>query len=405
MKDYTRFLSGRADAFESSEVREILKLLEKPGIISLAGGLPDPSLFPKEELAEIARQVILEKGAEVLQYAPTRGVKPFLDAVKRFMERHGVRVYEYDSIIATVGSQEALFLVASSIIEPGDTVIVEKPTYLAAIQVLKGLGARFEGVGIDEDGMRTDELESLLRRLRSEGRRVKLVYLVPTCQNPAGTTMSEERRKHLLELASQYDFLVVEDDPYGLIRFEERSVTPLKTLDREGRVIYLGSLSKVLSPGLRLGWAAGPEELIAVMEKLKQAINLHTSTLSQYIAARALDAGIVEKRLPLIRETYRRKRDVMLEALEEYFPRSARWTRPIGGLFIFVWLPERIDTKALLPKAIERGVAYVPGSAFYIDGGGRNTLRLNYSYPSVEEIREGVRRLGELLREELGESQ
>ncbi len=402
MKDYKRFLARSVERFESSEVREILKLLERPGVISLAGGLPDPSLFPKEELAEIARQVILERGGEVLQYAPSRGVRPFLDAVKRFMERHGIRVYEYDAMLATVGSQEALYLVASSIVEPGDIVIVEKPTYLAAIQVLKGIGARFVGVGIDDEGMKTDELEEVLRRLRSEGNRVKLAYLVPTCQNPAGTTMSDERRKHLLELASEYDFLVIEDDPYGLIRFEERSITPLKTLDREGRVIYLGSLSKILSPGLRLGWAVGPEEIIVVMEKLKQAINLHTSTISQYIAARALDAGIVEKRLPLIRETYRRKRDVMLEALEEYFPGDARWTKPIGGLFVFVWLPESIDTKALLPRAIERGVAYVPGSAFYVDGGGRNTMRLNYSYPSVEEIREGVKRLGELLREELG---
>nr|WP_244403844.1 PLP-dependent aminotransferase family protein [Pyrolobus fumarii] len=396
-----KFLSKDVEKLEASDVREILKLLEKPGVISFAGGLPDPSTFPREELAEIARSVILEKGKAALQYAPSRGVREFIDAVKRFMERHGVYIRGEDAIIATVGSQEALYMLSEVLIDPGDVVIVEKPTYLAAVQVFRKRGARFEPIELDEDGMRVDLLEERLKRLASEGKRVKLVYLVPTCQNPTGVTMSYERRKYLLELASRYDFLVIEDDPYGLITFEERSVQPLKTLDREGRVVYLGSLSKVLAPGLRLGWAAGPEEIISVIEKLKQHVNLHASTLTQYIAAKALDGGIVERNLARVRELYRMKRDVMLEALEEYFPRGSRWTRPIGGLFIFVWLPEGVDTRALLPKAIERGVAYVPGSAFYVDGSGVNTMRLNYSYPSVEEIREGIKRLGRLLREEL----
>ncbi len=397
-----RFFSREVSKLRSSEIREILKLLEKHDVISLAGGLPDPTTFPREEIAEIARNVILEKGSVVLQYAPSLGVREFLDAVRRFMERHGVRVGSEDEILATVGSQEALYLLAESLVDPGDLVIVERPTYLAAVQVFTKRGARFLTVDLDDEGMRTDMLEEKLKRLAAEGVKPKVAYLVPTCQNPTGVTMSLERRKHLLELASKYDFLVIEDDPYGLIRFEEGDVTPLKTLDREGRVVYLGSMSKILSPGLRLGWAAGPAEIINVMERVKQHVNLHTSTLSQYIAARVLDAGIVEKNLPRIREVYRRKRDAMLEALEEFFPRDARWTRPIGGLFIFVWLPEGIDTRALLPKAVERGVAYVPGSEFYVDGGGENTMRLNYSYPSIEQIREGVRRLGELLREELG---
>ncbi len=401
MVDYTRFFSREVGKLRSSEIREILKLLEKRDVISLAGGLPDPSTFPREEIAEIARNVILEKGSVVLQYAPSLGVREFLDAVKRFMERHGVRVREEDEILATVGSQEALYLLAESLVDPGDLVIVERPTYLAAVQVFTKRGARFLTVDLDDEGMRTDVLEEKLKRLAAEGVKPKVAYLVPTCQNPTGVTMSLERRKHLLELASRYDFLVIEDDPYGLIRFEEGEVTPLKTLDGEGRVVYLGSMSKILSPGLRLGWAAGPAEVINVMERIKQHVNLHTSTLSQYIAARVLDAGIVERNLPRIREVYRRKRDAMLEALEEYFPRDAKWTRPIGGLFIFVWLPEGIDTRALLPKAVERGVAYVPGSEFYVDGGGENTMRLNYSYPSIDQIREGVRRLGELLREEL----
>ncbi len=401
MVDYTRFFSSEVGKLKSSEIREILKLLEKSDVISLAGGLPDPSTFPREEIAEIARTLILEKGAAVLQYAPSLGVRDFLEAVKRFMERHGIRVSDGDEILATVGSQEALYLLAEALVDPGDVVIVERPTYLAAVQVFTKRGARFLTVDLDEEGMKTDMLEEKLKKLEAEGIRPKIAYLVPTCQNPTGVTMSLDRRKHLLELASRYDFLVVEDDPYGLIRFEGGDVKPLKRLDDEGRVVYLGSVSKILSPGLRLGWAAGPRDIIMVMERIKQHVNLHTSTLSQYIAARVLDAGIVERNLPRIREIYKRKRDAMLEALEEYFPRDARWTRPIGGLFIFVWLPESIDTRRLLPKAIERGVAYVPGSEFYVDGGGANTMRLNYSYPSVDEIREGVRRLGELIKEEL----
>ena len=402
MPDYSRFMSKRVEGLEASEIREILKLLERPNIISLAGGLPDPATFPVSEIAEIARRVIEERGASVLQYAPSRGVSDFIEAIRLFSERFGLGVRRDDAILATVGSQEALYLAAEVMLDPGDYVIVENPTYLTAVKVFKYRGVRFLPVPLDDNGMRTEVLEDQLRRLKSEGGRVKLAYLVPTFQNPTGVVMSNERRKHLLELAEEYDFLVLEDDPYGLIRFEEIDVKTLKALDRGGRVLYMSSFSKILSPGLRLGWIAGPEEVIAYLEKAKQHVNLHTSTLSQYIAAEAIRAGIVERNLPKLRELYKRKRDAMLEALEEYFPREARWTRPRGGFFVFVYLPQDIDTSMLLRDAVERGVAYVPGASFYVDGSGRNTMRLNYSYPSIEAIREGVRKLGELLRERLG---
>ena len=402
MLDYSRLFSSRLSGLEASEIREILKVIEKPGIISLAGGLPDPRTFPTSEIAEIARRVVEERGASALQYAPSRGVSEFIEAVRVFASRHGVGLRSHDSILATVGSQEALYLLAEVLLDPGDYVIVENPTYLTAVKVFRYRGVRFLPVPLDEEGARIDLLEEMLRRVKAEGGRVKMAYMVPTFQNPTGVVMSNERRKHLVELAEEYGFLVVEDDPYGLIRFEDVDVKPIKSFDSSGVVAYVSSFSKILSPGLRLGWVAAPEEVIAAMEKAKQHVNLHTSTLSQYIAAEAIRAEVIERNLPRMRSLYRRKRDAMLEALEEHFPREARWTRPSGGFFIFVWLPEGVDTRSLLPRAVERGVAYVPGSSFYVDGGGANTLRLNYSYPSVEEIREGVRRLGALLREALG---
>ncbi len=395
--DYSRFISSKAASIRASEIRELLKLTQKRRIISLAGGLPDPRLFPREEIAEAARQVALELGEKALQYSPSRGVPEFIDAVKRFLQRHGVAVRGWDDVIATVGSQEALYLVAKTLIDPGDYVVVEAPSYLGALNAFRHYDARFLTVPLDENGMVTDELERVLRRARAEGLRVKLVYTVPTCHNPAGSTMPDDRRKHLLELAEEYDLLVVEDDPYSFITFEEMRYTPLKTLDRSGRVIYTSTVSKIMAPGLRIGWILAHDELISRFELVRQAVDLHAPTLNQYVVARLLDSGAVERRFDALRSVYREKRDAMLEALEEHMPEGSRWTRPIGGLFVWVWLPEDINARKLLERAIERGVAFVPGDAFYATGGGHNTMRLNFSYPSVDEIREGVRRIGEAI--------
>ncbi len=397
-----RFLAERARGMRASEIRELLKLTEGRDIISLAGGLPDPQTFPREELAEIARRVILERGDQALQYSPTLGVTEFRRVLKEFLSDHGVAVSSSDDVIVTTGSQEALYLIAKVFVDPGDVVFVEAPTYLAALNAFRHYGAHFKSAPLDDEGMRTDVLEERIREAKREGRRLKLIYTIPTSQNPSGVTMSLERRKHLLELAEEYDLLIVEDDPYSFFTFEPVEAEPLKTLDKSGRVIYLGTLSKILSPGLRIGWALAESWVVTALELAKQSVDLHSSTLSQFIAAEAMRKGLVDKTVEKARTIYKEKRDVMLESLEEYFPSSCRWTRPVGGLFIFAYLPEGLDTKAMLPEAIERGVAYVPGASFFAEGGGENTMRLNFSYPSKEQIREGIRRLGLLIREKVG---
>ncbi|MET1128118.1 MAG: PLP-dependent aminotransferase family protein [Thermoproteota archaeon] len=399
--EYERYISSYARSVKASEIRELLKVVEKGQVISLAGGLPDPATFPREEIAEIASYVIRELGDKALQYSPTKGVAPFLEAVREFSVRHGVKVAEDDDIIATVGSQQSLYLLALALLDPGDFVVAEEPTYLGMIQAFKARGAGFVTVPLDEQGMQTHAAEERIKRAISEGKRVKLIYTVPTCHNPAGTTMPEDRRRHLLELASRYDLLVIEDDPYSFVTFEGERPPSLKTLDSEGRVIYISSLSKILSPGLRLGWIIAPSQLVRRVELVKQAVDLHTPTLTQYIASEAIKRGVIDRNIPKIREVYRAKRDAMLQSLEENLAEYARWTKPVGGLFVWLWFNESINSRKLLDIAIRRGVAFVPGSAFYPLGGGENTARLNYSYPAPEQIREGIRRLAEAVREYL----
>ena len=401
MVNYARFFSSLSASMKASDIRELLKIVERGDVISLAGGLPDPSTFPKQEIAAIARDVVEQFGEKALQYSPTRGVNYFLEALRGFAERHGIRVSSEDGLMATVGSQQALYLIGQALLDPGDIVVTEEPAYLGAIQAFKTVGARFLTVPIDENGLRTDALEEVLRKTHMEGlgARLKIIYTVATCNNPAGTTLPRERRKHLLELAERYDLLVVEDDPYRFITFEPIEVEPIKTLDTYGRTIYMSSFSKILAPGLRLGWLAGPEPVVNKLELVKQAIDLHTPSLSQYIAAEAIRRGVIDSHIPLIRRVYREKRDVMLGALSDYMPEGVRWTKPIGGMFVWTWFPEKVNSRRLLRKAIEKGVVFVPGDAFYPNGGGENTARLNFSYPSPSELREGVRRLAEALRE------
>ena len=403
MVDYARFYSSLASSLRASDIRELLKLVEKGDVISLAGGLPDPRTFPRDAIGEIAEYVVKEYGEKALQYSPTRGVSYFLNAVRGFAEKHGIGIRDDDGIIATVGSQQGLYLVGQAFLNPGDIVVTEEPAYLGAIQAFRVTGARFLTVPIDENGLRTDVMEEKLRSMNSEERRrLKIVYTVATCNNPSGTTLPPERRKHLLELAEEFDLLVVEDDPYRFIAFEEEAIAPtIKSLDRYGRVMYMSSFSKILAPGLRLGWLAGPEPLVNKLELVKQNIDLHTPSLTQFIAAEAINRGIIDEHLPKIKSLYRAKRDAMLEALEEYMPEGTRWTKPIGGFFVWTWFPEGVNARQLLRRAIEKGVAFVPGDAFYPNGGGENTGRLNFSYPDAETIKEGVRRLAEALLEEL----
>lgn len=396
---YERLLADRADLFRASEVRELLKLTEGRKIISLAGGLPDPRVFPRKELAQIAAEVIEERGDKALQYSPTAGVTEFREELLKFLERKGVKVRSDDRLIVTTGSQQALDLIARTFIQKDDEIIVELPTYLAALNAFRLSKPGITGIPIDENGMRTDMLEEEVKRLKWLGRKIKFIYTIPVAHNPAGVTMSIERKKELLEIASKYDLVIIEDDPYSYFVYDDNvDITPLKTLDKEGRVIYLSTFSKTLAPGLRIGWVLGNEYVIDVLERAKQTADLHTSTLTQYIAMEAIRRGVVDRTIEKAKMLYRVKRDAMLEALDTYICKEAWWPKPVGGLFVMVFLPSYdIDTKKMLPEAIDAGVAYVPGASFFANGMGWNTMRLNFSYPSPEEIKEGIRILAQLI--------
>ncbi|MCE4601413.1 MAG: PLP-dependent aminotransferase family protein [Desulfurococcales archaeon] len=402
MDGYRRFTSKRASLFKASEIRELLKLTEGKNVISLAGGLPDPSVFDAR-LADLTRELLVKERERVLQYSPTSGVTAFREVLKDFAREKRVKVADDDEVVVTTGSQEALFLLARILVDPGDIVIVEEPTYLAAVNVFKEHGAVFEAVPLDSEGMQTDILEEKLKTLKKEGKKPKLVYLVPTSQNPSGSTMSQERRKHVVELAEEYDLLVIEDDPYSFFTFEPINVDYLKTLDNSGRVIYISSFSKILAPGLRIGWILGPRDLMAYVELAKQGVDLHSSTLSQYIIMEAIKRGIVDDTIERARSIYKAKRDAMMDALDEYMTGLAEWTRPVGGFFTMVYVKGEIDMKSLMVEAVEKyRVAYVPGESFFPVSKKKNTMRLNYSFPSIEEIKEGVKRVASLVKDKLG---
>jgi len=386
----------------ASAIRELLKLTEHPEIISFAGGLPAPEVFPLERLAEAARLVLEEQGHAALQYSITEGYLPLRELVVRHMAGFGIKVTP-GHVLITSGAQQALDLIGKLLINPGDVVLTEEPTFLGALQAFTAYEARYVTVGIDDDGMRVDQLEEALRV------GPKFLYVVPNFQNPSGTTLSLERRKRLVELASRYGAPIVEDDPYGQLRYEGQYLPPLVELDAEyhgcahgersfrGGVLYLGSFSKVLAPGLRLGFVVAPEEVIAKLVQLKQGTDLHTSTFTQRVAYEAARGGFIDQHLIGVREVYRERRDAMLRALERHFPPGVRWTKPQGGLFLWVTLPPGLDSAVLLEEALERKVAFVPGAPFFPLGGGAETFRLNFSYCSPDRIEEGVRRLGEVL--------
>jgi len=399
LRDLSGKFSAATRALRPSEVREILALTENRKVLSLAGGLPGPEVFPKEDLARIASRVVEELGDSALQYSPTLGVMPFREAVADFVRSKGVKVLSDDRVAVTTGSQEAVYLLAMTLINPKDAIIVESPTYLAALNVFRYYGAEFVSVPLDENGMKTELLEDKIKEAKSKGLNVKLVYTVATCHNPTGVIMPDDRRKELLEVASKYDLLVIEDDPYSFFVFDEVPFTPLKTLDSEGRVIYLGTFSKILAPGLRLGYMVADRQITRMVELAKQMVDLHSSTLSQYIALYALKEGVVERTIQKARVVYREKRDIMVESLEKYMPEGSHWFKPRGGLFAFIYLPDGVDTSDMLPMAIERGVAYVPGRSFFSDGSGVNAMRINFSYLPPDKLREGIRLIAETAKD------
>jgi len=383
-------------------LRELLKLTERPEIISFAGGLPDPETFPRKILAELAADEILNNYEKSLQYTTTEGKRPLRAALTRWFSEDGLH-YDMDQVIITSASQQGLDLVAKTFIDPGDAVFVSLPTYLGAIQAFRALEAELVGIPLLEDGMDLDFLEGAIARARRQGHRPKFVYVVPDFQNPSGITWSLEKRKRLLEIVSREGLLVIEDMPYRKLRFSGEPVPPLAALDEEGRVVVLFTFSKVLAAGLRLGALAGPRELVEKVVTMKQATDLCTSSLIQCIAARFMLEHDLSAHVRRLCEHYRLKRDAMLQALERYMPEveGISWTRPEGGLFLWLRLPEQVDTERMLPRALEHKVAYVIGAPFFVDGSGRNTLRLSFSKASLQEIEEGIRRLGKVVEEEL----
>jgi 2-aminoadipate transaminase len=385
----------------SSAMRDLMAITARPEVISLAGGLPDTSTFPPGSFAAQMTRIAQESAAEALQYGPTEGFEETKDCILEVMGAEGM-LPDPEDLIVTTGGQQAIDLVTKTLVDPGDPVICEAPTYPGAVPVFCSYQADVIQVECDEDGMRVDELESVLERLTGEGRRPKFIYSVPSFQNPAGVTLSIERRRRLVELARAHEVLIAEDNPYGLLRYEGEPLPPLYQLEGGDYVIYLGTLSKILSPGIRLGWAVAPPP---VMEKIvlgKQASDLCTSTLTQYFVREYFAEGRWREYVESLVGLYRSRRDAMLEALGRHFPPQAEWTHPGGGLFIWATLPDYIDTADLLAKALRRNVAFVPGQSAYVDGRGASSMRLNFSASSEEEIDEGVRRIGEVIWEQVG---
>jgi len=397
-----RFFSKRAAGAKRSAIRELLKLTEKPEIISFAGGLPDPETFPREELAQIAADELRNHYENVLQYGASEGSLTLRKAFASWIKGHGLNV-GIDEMLVTTASQQGLDLIGKAFIDEGDVVFCSLPTYLGAIQAFRLFQADLVGVPLEEDGMNLDVLEEKIKQARAAGKRIKGLYVIPDFQNPSGITMSLAKRKRLLEIAHREDFLIFEDDPYGQLRFAGERLPSLKSMDTDGRVILLFTLSKILSAGLRLAILIADEKLMDVFVRMKQESDLCTSKLTQHLAARFFLDFDMDAHLDLLRRRYRAKRDAMLAALDRYMPaeEGISWTRPEGGLFLWVRLPEWIDTEEMFPRALERKVAYVIGSAFYVDGSGRNEMRLCYSVVDEEKIYEGIKRLAAVVREEL----
>ncbi|MET0305883.1 MAG: PLP-dependent aminotransferase family protein [Solirubrobacterales bacterium] len=401
LERYAGLFAARTGVMRSSAMRDLMAVTARPEVISLAGGLPDTSTFPAGTFAAQMTRIAQESTAEALQYGPTEGFAETVDCIIEVMGAEGM-LPDPDDVIVTTGGQQAIDLICKTLVDPGDVVVCEAPTYPGAVPVFCSYQAETIQIDCDEDGMKIDELEAVLARLDGEGRRPKFVYSVPSFQNPAGVTMSLERRRRLVELVRQRELLVVEDNPYGLLRFGGEPLPPLYQLDGGDFVIYVGTFSKILSPGIRLGWAVAPPP---VMEKIvlgKQASDLCTSTLTQYFVREYFGEGRWREYVESLVEIYRGRRDTMVAALRDHFPAEATWTEPEGGLFIWATLPEYIDTSDLLAKALREDVAFVPGQAAYVDESrGRSSMRLNFSGVGDEEIREGVRRIGKAIAEQV----
>jgi len=396
----------RTQKMGSSAIRELLKFTEQADVISFAGGMPAPDVFPTEEFREACNVVLKDFGAQALQYGTTEGYRPLRELITRHSARYGIIVTP-DNVLITSGSQQALDLLGKILINPGDRILVESPTYLGALQAWSAYGAEYVTVPMDENGMVTDALEEALRS------GPKFIYVLPNFQNPTGMTLSFDRRQKLIELADRYGVPIVEDDPYGQLRYEGEHLPSVVMLDGQyrdeggasyqGNVIYLSTFSKILSPGIRLAWVVAPPEVIRKLVQAKQGADLHTSSFSQMVANEVSKGGFIDRHVKLIRQVYGERRDVMLAAMDGYFPPGVDWTHPDGGLFLWATLPENMNSAEVLKIALEQKVAFVPGTPFYPTGGGHNTMRINFSNASPEKIQQGISRLGRVLYEKFGQ--
>ena len=395
-------LAERTKSMQSSAIRELLKVTQNPEVISFAGGLPAPELFPIREIEEACVYVTREMGKVALQYSATEGVYPLKEFLAESMHKYGVPA-KPENILLTNGSQQALDLIGRIFLDPGRYILTGRPTYLGAIQAWQAYQANFHTMRVDQHGMVVDEIEHAYEKtLQDSGKAPAFIYVLPNFHNPAGTTMPLERRIKLAEIATRLDLAVIEDDPYGQLRFEGKDITPICNLIPE-RTIYLGTFSKTMAPGLRLGWIVASDALMTKLIQAKQGCDLHTGTFVQYVANDICQRGILKPHIKKIRKFYKVRRDTMVDALTEFWPEGCNWTYPEGGLFLWAQVPESIDTDQFLrDRALAEKVAYVPGIHFYPNAdGGHNAMRLNFSYASPEVIVEGIRRLGSAIKKEL----
>ena len=394
----------RTKSVKSSIIRELLKLTQRPEVISFAGGLPAPEVFPVARFEEACHRVLATQASAALQYGPTEGYRPLREFIVAHMARYGI-LASVDNVLVTSGSQQALDLIAKLLINRGDRILVESPTYVGALQAFDLMGAEYVTVPIDDNGLQTCEMEQALRS------GPKFMYILPNFQNPGGVTLSRERRDQLVSLSDKYGIPIIEDDPYGQLRYEGEHQPPLVVLDRTnltrdsgyklGNVIYLSTFSKVLAPGLRVAWIVAPPDVIARLSQIKQSTDLHTSSFTQMVVYEAARDGFIDDHVKLIRKVYTERRDAMLQALADFFPPEVSWTHPQGGLFLWVTMPPGIDSRKLLDSALRQNVAFVPGEAFFSAGDSGSHMRLNFSNAQPEMIREGIRRLSIAVAHEL----
>ena len=400
ISDLEQIYSTNIKGMKKSVIRELLKLTQRPEVISFAGGLPAPESFPVEQLKEISCEVLENDGPAALQYGATEGVTELRQLMVDRYNSLGMDI-ELKNLVITTSSQQGLDLLAKIFINRGDKVICGLPSYLGGLGAFTSYGAEMIGIKFDENGMRADLLDEKLAELKSEGVKPKFIYIIPDFQNPAGITMPESRRLEIIDIAKKYDILIVEDSPYREVRFEGKAQRTIFELDGTGQVILLGTFSKIFVPGFRIGWVVAHEKIVDKFVVAKQSTDLCTPTLNQKIVHKYIEKGYFDQNLKEIIKQYHKKRDNMLQAFRDYMPEGVSWTEPEGGLFLFLTLPEGMDAESLFRKAIENNVAFVLGSVFHCDGSGKNTMRINFSFMPMDKTTEGVKRLAKAIKEEM----